>query len=127
MTADELIDSYVADVVMLLPRGQRRDVAQELRVLLREEADAAASGQASREQAVRALLDGFGRPADVAARYGSPVTLIDPADTRRFLTLAIAGAVLIPFGAILNELTSQPDAKRNLGLTVEKAWPSVFA
>ena len=39
MTADELIDSYVADVVMLLPRRQRRDLAQELRVLLREEAD----------------------------------------------------------------------------------------
>jgi hypothetical protein len=49
MTADELIDSYVADVVMLLPRKQRRDVAQELRMLLREEAGAAASGQASRE------------------------------------------------------------------------------
>lgn len=44
MTADELIDSYVADVVTLLPRRQRRDVAQELRVLLREEADAAAGG-----------------------------------------------------------------------------------
>ena len=90
MTADELIDSYVANVVTLLPRRQRRDVAQELRVLLREEADAAASGQASREQAASALLVGFGRPADVAARYGSPVTLIDPADTRRFLTLAMA-------------------------------------
>ena len=61
MTADELIDTYVANVVMLLPRGQRRDVAQELRVLLREEADAAASGQASREQAARALLAGFAR------------------------------------------------------------------
>ena len=60
MTADELIDSYVADVVTLLPRRQRRDVAQELRVLLREEADAAASGHASREQAARSLLAGFG-------------------------------------------------------------------
>jgi hypothetical protein len=29
MTADELIDSYVADVVTLLPRKQRRDVATE--------------------------------------------------------------------------------------------------
>src|SRR5215831_12743831 len=104
MTTDELIDSYVAEVVMLLPRKQRRDVAQELRVLLREEADAAASEQASREQATRTLLAGFGRPADVAARYGSPVTLIDPADTRRFLTLAIAGAALIPYGSVLNEL-----------------------
>src|SRR6266700_7238345 len=127
MTADELIDSYVADVVTLLPRRQRRDVAQELRVLLREEADAAASGQASREQAARMLLAGFGRPAEVAARYGSPVTLIDPADTRRFLTLAAAGAVLIPFGAVLNELIRQTDPQRHLGQTINKAWPSVFA
>ncbi len=73
MTADELIDSYVADVVMLLPRKQRRDVAQELRMLLSEEVDAAMGGQASREQAAHVLLAGFGRPADVAARYGSPV------------------------------------------------------
>jgi len=127
MIADELIDSYVADVVMLLPRGQRRDVAQELRMLLREEAGAAASGQASREQAARALLASFGRPAEVAARYGSPVTLIDPADTRRFLTLAMAGAVLIPIGALLNELTRQAEPQRDLGRAIEKAWPGVFA
>jgi hypothetical protein len=126
MTADELIDSYVADVVMLLPRKQRRDVAQELRMLLREEVDAA-SGQASREQAARALLASFGRPADVAVRYGSPVTLIDPADTRSFLTLAIAGAVLIPFGAILNELTGPAGPHRDLGQAIGKAWPYLFA
>jgi hypothetical protein len=126
MTAYELIDSYVADVVMLLPRKQRRDVAQELRMLLREEAGAAASEQASREQAARALLASFGRPAEVAARYGSPVTLIDPADTRRFLTLAMAGAVLIPVGALLNELTRQAEPQRDLGRAIEKAWPGVF-
>src|SRR5258708_21597257 len=127
MTAEDLIDAYVADVVVLLPRGQRRDVAQELRVLLREEADDAASGPASREQAARALLAGFGRPADVAARYGSPVTLIDPADTRGFLTLALAGAVLIPFGAILNELTRQAGPRRDLGQAAREAWPVVPA
>ncbi len=127
MTADELIDGYVADVVMLLPRKQRRDVAQELRMLLSEEVDAAASEQASPEQAARALLVSFGRPADVAARYGSPVTLIDPADTRRFLTLALAGAVLIPFGAVLNELIDHAGPQRDLGRAVDKAWPSVFA
>src|SRR3984893_12952321 len=103
MTADELIDSYVADVVMLLPRKQRRDVAQELRMLLREEVGAAANGQASREETARALLASFGRPAEVAVRYGSPVTLIDPADTRSFLTLAIARGVLIPFSGVLHE------------------------
>jgi hypothetical protein len=127
MTADELIDSYVAAVVMLLPRKQRRDVAQELRALLREEADAAAGGQASREQAARELLAGFGRPADVAARYGSPATLIDPADTRRFLTLAIAGAALIPFGAVLSELTGHAGLRRALALGAEKAVPGVLA
>jgi hypothetical protein len=127
MTADDMIDSYVADVVTLLPRRQRRDVAQELRVLLREEVDAAAGERESREQAARALLAGFGRPADVAARYGPPVTLIDPADTRRFLTLATAGAVLIPFAAILNELTSQAAPRRDLGQAIEKAWPGVLA
>jgi hypothetical protein len=137
MTADELIDSYVADVVILLPRKQRRDVAQELRMLLGEEVDAAASGQpsseaasrelAARDLAARALLASFGRPADVAARYGSPVTLIDPADTRTFLTLGIGGAVLIAFGAVLNNLINQVEPQRNLSQAVDKAWPTVFA
>ena len=136
MTADELIDGYVADVVVLLPRRERRDVAQELRMLLREEVDAAAteqaasqqaaSQQAAREQAARALLASFGQ-ADVAARYGSPVTLIDPADTRSFLIFALAGAVLIPFGAVLNALTSRADQHRDLGQAIERAWPYVFA
>lgn len=127
MTADDLIDSYVADVVMFLPRKQRRDVAQELRMLLSEEVDAKASKQMSREQAARELLAGFGRPAEVAVRYGSPVALIDPADTRRFLTLAIAGAVLIPFGAVLDELIDAERQQRDLGQAIETAWPNVFA
>jgi hypothetical protein len=142
MTADELIDGYVADVVVLLPRRERRDVAQELRMLLREEVDAAATDQAgseqaasgeaagqqaAREQAARALLASFGRPADVAARYGSPVTLIDAADTRSFLIFALAGAVLIPFGAVLNALTSRAGQHRDLGQAIERAWPYVFA
>ena len=112
MTAEELIDSYVADVVTLLPRPQRRDVSHEQRMLLREEASAAAGGHASQEQATRVLLASFGRPAEVAARYGSPVTLIDPADTRSFLTLAAAGAALIPFGVILNELSGPAYLRR---------------
>jgi hypothetical protein len=97
-------------------------------VLLREEADAAASEQASRAEAARALLASFGRPADVAARYGSPVTLIDPADTRGFLTLAMAGAVLIPFAVILNMLTVQAGSRRDLGQAATgKAVPYVLA
>lgn len=37
MTPNDVIDSYVADVALKLPRAQRNDVAFELRALLREE------------------------------------------------------------------------------------------
>jgi hypothetical protein len=127
MTADEVLDSYVADVVRLLPRRQRRDVARELRMLLTEEVDAAAEGRAAREEAARDLVAGFGRPAEVAARYGSPVTLVDPADTRSFLTLAAAGAVLIPLGAALGALAGTAPTQRDVRQAVEGAWPGVFA
>jgi hypothetical protein len=124
MTADEMIDSYVADVVTLLPRKQRRDVAQELCALLTEEVDAAAG---NREEVARELLTGFGRPAEVAARYGPPVTLIDPVDTRRFLTLAIAGAVLIPVGTALNALVEPAASRRETQEVVQGAILTVFA
>jgi hypothetical protein len=128
MTAEQIIDRYVADVVTLLPRKQRRDVAQELRTLLSDEVDAAAGGRgSSREEAARELLAGFGRPAEVAARYGSPVTLIDPADTRTFLTLALAGAVLIPFGSVLNTLVGSAQPRPDLRQVIQAAWPTVFA
>jgi hypothetical protein len=42
MNANDLIDSYVADVARLLSRKQRDDVAFELRALLAEELDAKA-------------------------------------------------------------------------------------
>ncbi|GAA3194166.1 hypothetical protein ACFO1B_03715 [Dactylosporangium siamense] len=123
MTADELIDGYVAEVVGLLPRAQRRDVALELRQLLSEEVAAAPD----RAEAARALLAGFGRPAEVAARYGTPVTLIDPADTRRFLTLAAGGAGLILFAAVLHELIERAAPQRDLERAGQQALPFVFA
>ncbi|WP_327010321.1 hypothetical protein OHA72_25545 [Dactylosporangium sp. NBC_01737] len=126
MTADELIDSYVADVVGLLPRAQRRDVALELRMLLSEEVGAAAAGN-DRAETAREILAGFGRPAEVAARYGSPVTLVDPADTRRFLTLAAGGAGLVLFGAVLQELIERAAPQRDLERAVQQALPVVFA
>jgi hypothetical protein len=127
MTAEQIIDGYVAEVVTLLPRKQRRDVAQELRSLLSDEVDAAASGGTSHEEAARELLAGFGRPAEVAARYGSPVSLIDPADTRTFITLASAGSVLIPFGSVLHTLAGSAPPRHDVRQAVQTAWPTVFA
>src|SRR5215467_9752779 len=126
MTADELIDGYVAEVIMLLPRRQRRDVALELRALLTEEVDGAVGAHPTREAAVRAVVAGFGRPAEVAARYGSPVAIIDPVDTRQFLLYAGGGAVFILYAGLLGGLVDAvPPA--DLQQAVNRTWPAVFA
>lgn len=87
LTTEELIDAYVADVARLLPRRQRTDVALELRALLRDEL---AGGDDP-----LARLRALGRPAEVAARYGRPLTVIDPADARRFVRFSAIGVLVI--------------------------------
>ena len=96
MDADALVDSYVADVVRHLPRAQRADVAAELRSLIDDEL-----AERGRDSA-KDLLVGFGRPAEVAARYGPPLTIIDPADSRRFIRLSVIGLAVIWLGGALD-------------------------
>lgn len=82
----------------------RADVACELRSLLHEELNArmeqsvpenapASDNEAARTEAALALVRSYGEPATVAARYHTPMTIIDPADTTSFLRAAIVGAV----------------------------------
>jgi hypothetical protein len=96
MDADALVDSYIADVVRHLPRAQRADVAAELRSLIDDEL-----AERGRDSA-KDLLAGFGRPAEVAARYGPPLTIIDPADSRRFIRLSVIGIAVIWLGGALD-------------------------
>ena len=113
MNANDVIEAYVRDVAVRLPRRQRNDVAFELRALLREalqdKADAA-GGEADAAMAV-ALCNAFGQPADVAARYRPRPTLhiIDPMDAHVFVRAAVVGSVVIA-GAGLLELFQQPAA-----------------
>lgn len=93
MSPQDVIDSYVLAVARQLPANLRNDVAQELRGQLLEEL---AAGGTRDEQAALALVRRFGRPAEIAARYHAPYTIVDPADTRSFIFAAIAGALLIP-------------------------------
>jgi hypothetical protein len=97
MNANDVIESYVRDVVRFLPRRKRNDVAFELRALLAEEltAKAEAVSRSPDKAMAIALLKGFGRPAEVAGRYQERPSLIDPADTHHFLIWSLAGAVSI--------------------------------
>lgn len=97
MNANDVIESYVAEVAVQLPRRQRNDVAFELRALLDEElqAKANAAGHAADAAMAIALLRAFGRPEDVAARYRPAVTIVDPVDGRNFLRALFIGLAII--------------------------------
>jgi hypothetical protein len=64
MTANEIIEAYVADVAVQLPRKQRNDVAFELRALLQEQMQdrADAVGQAADASMATDMLRAFGNP-----------------------------------------------------------------
>jgi hypothetical protein len=97
MNANDVIESYVADVAAQLPRGQRNDVAFELRALIGEHLQDIADAAGRDVDAAMALefLRAFGRPADVAARYRPALTIIDPADGRSFLRATVIGLAII--------------------------------
>ena len=97
MNANDVIESYVNDVAVRLPRKQRNDVAFELRALIDEElqARADAGGRAVDAAMATAWLQAFGRPEDVAARYRPTLTIIDPADGHAFLRATFIGLAII--------------------------------
>ncbi len=85
-TGTEWIDRYVNEVGRRLPPNQRADVQQEIRSLIEDEvaerlqAVANEGGtQPSAETIVLAVLEQFGAPEEMAARYQAPRYLIGPA------------------------------------------------
>ncbi|MGA9334297.1 MAG: hypothetical protein WBV39_08475 [Rudaea sp.] len=106
MNAQDVIESYVTDVALRLPRKQRNDVAFELRTLLTEELQAkiATDGHDVNAQMATDLLQEFGHPAEVAARYLPELTIIDPADGRAFVQATIVGLAIIWSAGLLQQL-----------------------
>lgn len=138
MTASEVIEAYVTDVAVLLPRRQRNDVAFELRALLNEELQAKAGdeGRPADDTLAIELVRAFGRPADVAARYRPALTVIDPADGPRFVRWAGVGLAIIWALGLLSALGepihSTGDLLRALGrwwggtVIPSMWWPGVL-
>ena len=97
MNPNDVIDTYVVDVMRRVPVRERNDIGLELRGLLHDmlagRADAA--GHAADDAMVLAMLRDFGEPAEVAARYQPPGTVIIPAaQTRQFALLSLVGVGL---------------------------------
>ena len=120
MDVETLIDLYIRDVVLLLPRQQRRDVALELRGLVREELESRAASDRRTLDADIALqgLRAFGEPRDVAARYFEPWIIIPPTETRRFTFAAVVGALVL---TALSPLIAAPARSGQLAILVF-AW-----
>lgn len=97
MHAHEVITAYVNDVAVRLPRRQRNDVAFELEALLREQLQdrADAQGRPADAAMATALVQEFGEPATVAARYRPTLSVIDPADGWRFVWASWIGLAVI--------------------------------
>jgi hypothetical protein len=97
MRTNEVIESYVLDVMRRVSAKERDDVGLELRGLLAEMLDgrAEAEGVAADEKMVLEMLRDFGTPAEVAALYEPPGFVIIPADqTRWFARLSLGGVGL---------------------------------
>ncbi len=130
MNANDVIDSYVTDVALRLPRRQRNDVAFELRALLLEELSgkAEAAGRAADEGMATELVRAFGRPADVAARYRPTLTIIDPADGHRFLRATGVGLALIWCLGLWQQVLQPVSAGEELLLALGRWWgPTVIS
>ena len=97
MNANDVIEAYVTDVAVRLPRKQRNDVAFELRALLNEGLQDKAEGAGRAADAAMAIefVRAFGRPEQVAARYRPTLTIIDPVDGRSFLRASVIGLLVI--------------------------------
>ena len=126
MNADEVIDCYVFDVAVRLPRKQRDDVAFELRALISEGLGdtSQAAGRAVDAAMATEFLNAFGRPAEVAARYRPALAIIDPEDGPTFLRATIVGLAVIWVLGLLEHLLQPIDTQVGLLGALGQWWTS---
>lgn len=124
MNANDLIEAYVTEVAERLPRRQRNDVAFELRELLNEELQAKAeeTGRGIDVALATELLQAFGQPSEVAARYRPTLTIVDPADGRGFLRTTVIGLAILWSLGLLEALKQPIDSGWDLLSVLGRWW-----
>lgn len=126
----DLIDRYLDAVRLFLPRDQRDDIAAELRDVLvsRREDRQAELGRPLTRKEDQALLQDFGHPLAVAARYGRQQYLIGPelypiyAFVLKIVLAAIGVAALIT-GVVTAAVGTPTHA---IGAALDVAWSGAF-
>jgi hypothetical protein len=120
-----LVERYVAAVRSYLPRKQRNDIAAELGDALRSHIESAEAerGRPLTEDDIVAILQRYGSPMVVAARYGGRDHLIGPAVYPYYKiivkTLLWVVGVLLACALLLTALTADepaPAMARAIGL-----------
>jgi len=101
MNANDVIESYVVDVMRRVPAKDRNEVGLELRGLLTEMLDdrAQAAGRAADDAMVLGDLRDFGTPTEIATRYRpsdmrAEIVVIPGEQTRSFALWSIGGMAL---------------------------------
>ena len=122
MTPNDVIEAYVREVVAQLPRGQRGDVALELQALLHDGLQA--QGPTPTAEAATTLVNAFGAPKEVAARYRPPVTVVDPADGQRFWRLTLIGLLVIWALGLVAQLQAAPAGEVEAWRVLSQWWGS---
>jgi hypothetical protein len=124
MNANDVIECYVTDVAVQLPRRQRNDVAFELRALIDEglQDKAEAAGRAVDAAMATEFLNAFGRPTEVAARYRPTLAIIDPADGHAFLRASVIGLAIIWLLGLLARLGQPMDSAGGLLGVLGQWW-----
>lgn len=124
MDAYGMIEAYVADVAVQLPRKQRNDVAFELRALLKEElgAKAEAAGRPADEAMAIALLRAFGHPDEVAARYRPTLNIVAPSDGHAFMLACWIGLAVIWTAGLWSQLAQAQATGVELLTAIGRWW-----
>lgn len=95
MSSNDVIETYVAEVMRHLPRKERNEIGFELRDLLTQML-ADRTQETSTDDVVLDMLREFGTPTEVAARYrpAGEAVIIPAEQTRTFALLSLGGLVL---------------------------------
>lgn len=126
----DLIDRYLDSVRFFLPRAQRDDILDELRDLLmtRREAKEAELGRTLSRKEDEALLQAFGHPLAVAARYGSQQYLVGPELYPVYAFVVKLVLACVALGAVIAGLVNgiTVDAGRGIAAGFGVIWTGSF-